>query len=66
VVLRDHLRPAENIKELSEEETLRGLFVRKLQEALALSEGEAGKHDLQQALRLGLAAFRGEELEDVY
>ena len=66
VVLRDHLRPAENIKELSEEETLRGLFVRKLQEALALSEGEAGKHDLQQALRLGLAAFRGEDLEDAY
>lgn len=66
VSLLDELRPAENIKELGEERTLRGLFVRKILKALKESKNEAEKDDLQQALRLGLAAFRGEVLEDVY
>ncbi|MDD2427630.1 MAG: hypothetical protein PHV73_05990, partial [Eubacteriales bacterium] len=64
--LLDELRPAENIEELGEEQTLRGLFVRKILDALDRSDDKADKNDLQQALRLGLAAFRGEALEDVY
>ncbi|NLC26194.1 MAG: DNA repair exonuclease [Fastidiosipila sp.] len=66
VSLLDELRLAENINELAEEQTLRGLYVRKIQKALEENKSLAEKIDLQQALRLGLSAFRGEELEDVY
>ncbi|HHU07108.1 MAG TPA: hypothetical protein GXZ59_02055 [Clostridiaceae bacterium] len=66
VNLLDELRPAENIKELGEEQTLRGLFVRKMLAAAEESDNEDTEYDLQQALRLGLAAFRGEAIDDVY
>lgn len=66
VKLIDELRLAENVEELGEEQTLRGLFVRKILDALDKSDNEADTDDLQQALRLGLAAFGGEALENVY
>ena len=66
VSLLDELHPAEDVEELGEEQTLRGLFVRKILQDLATVEGEEDRDDLQQALRLGLAAFRGDTLHDVY
>lgn len=66
VSLLDELHPAEDVEELGEEQTLRGLFVRKILHDLATVEGEEDRDDLQQALRLGLAAFRGDTLHDVY
>lgn len=66
VSLLDELHPAENVEELGEEQTLRGLFVRKILQDLTTLDMEAERDDLQQALRLGLSAFRGETLDDVY
>ena len=66
VSLLDELHPAENVEELGEEQTLRGLFVRKILQDLTTLDMEAERDDLQQALRLGLSAFRGETLHDVY
>ena len=66
VSLLDELHPAESVEELGEEQTLRGLFVRKILQDLTAVRNETERDDLQQALRLGLSAFRGETLDDVY
>ena len=57
----DRTRPRENFELLTGEQTLKGIFVRRMLERIEKSE-EHEKQELLNALRLGLAAFNAREV----
>ncbi len=61
--LRDHTRLRRNLWERAEEDSLRGVFLRKLREKYAAAQTEAEQELITQAARWGLAALdNGEEV----
>lgn len=60
VIIVDAMRSAADLEELAREQTVRGAFVRRLQEMLADSQDDAELIHL--ALKYGLDAFEGEEI----
>ncbi len=57
----DRTRPRENLDLLKKEQTLKGIFVRRMLERITQSE-EHEKQALSNALRLGLSAFNAREV----
>ena len=59
--LRDKTRPIQNIWESAAEDSLRGLFLRRMRDALEKAENETEREKIIQAVRWTLAALDGGE-----
>ena len=60
--LRDETTLPQDLWQRAEEDSLRGLFLRRLRGQLETAETEAERETIRQAARFGLAALEGRDL----